>query len=34
VLKAGDQLVATYYFRDLVFNPTFDAAHFSMDRLK
>jgi hypothetical protein len=34
VLKAGDQLVATYYFRDLVFNPTFDAAQFSMDRLK
>jgi hypothetical protein len=34
VLRAGDDLIASYYFRDLVLNPKFDAGHFSLDRLK
>jgi hypothetical protein len=34
VLKAGDELIATYYFRDLVLNPKFGEGHFSVERLK
>jgi Protein of unknown function (DUF1571) len=34
VLHAGDELLATYHFRDLKLNPKFDAKHFSSERLK
>ena len=34
VLKCGNDLLATYYFRDLVFNPKYEAGHFAVDRLK
>ncbi len=34
VLKAGDELIAKYYFRDLVINPKFGDGFFSLDRLK
>jgi hypothetical protein len=34
VLMAGDELLATYYFRDIKLNPKFDADHFSPERLK
>jgi len=34
VVHAGDELVATYYFRDVVLNPKFEQGRFSMDRLK
>lgn len=34
VVHAGDELVATYYFRDVVLNPKFEPGRFSMDRLK
>jgi hypothetical protein len=31
---AGDNLVASYHFRDIRLNPKFDARHFSADRLR
>jgi len=34
ILTAGDDLLATYYFRDIKLNPKFDADHFSPERLK
>jgi hypothetical protein len=34
VLKTGDDLLATYYFNDLVLNPKFDANLFAVERLK
>lgn len=34
VLKAGDDLIGKYYFRDMVLNPTFDPAIFTRDELK
>jgi Protein of unknown function (DUF1571) len=34
VLMAGDELIATYYFRDVRLNPKFDATHFSAERFK
>jgi hypothetical protein len=34
VLLAGDDLVGSYFFRDLRLNPKFDAGHFGADRLK
>jgi len=34
VLMAGDQLIASYYFRDVRLNPKFDATHFSAERFK
>jgi outer membrane lipoprotein-sorting protein len=34
VLLSGDDLLATYYFRDVKLNPKFDADHFSPERLK
>jgi hypothetical protein len=34
VLQAGDQLLATYYFRDLVLNPPLPADHFVVERLR
>jgi hypothetical protein len=34
VLKAGDELIACYYFNDLALNPRYEAGHFSIERLK
>jgi Protein of unknown function (DUF1571) len=34
VLMAGDELIASYHFRDVRLNPKFDVRHFSADRLK
>lgn len=34
VLKAGDEPIATYYFRDLVLNPKLPDGRFSVERLK
>lgn len=34
VLKAGDELIGSYYFKDVVLNPKFEKTHFAADRLK
>lgn len=34
ILKAGDDLIGYYYFRDLTLNPKFGDGHFSIERLK
>jgi hypothetical protein len=34
VLKAGDELIGSYFFKDIVLNPKFEKTHFSADRLK
>lgn len=34
ILKAGEDLIGYYYFRDLVLNPKFGDGHFSIERLK
>lgn len=34
VVHAGDELVATYFFRDLVLNPKYEPGQFSMERIK
>lgn len=33
-IRGGDNLIATYYFRDLKLNPKFDAKHFAAERFK
>src|SRR5262245_28209277 len=32
MITGGDDLIATYYFRDLKLNPKFDANHFAAER--
>jgi hypothetical protein len=34
ILKAGDELIGYYYFRDLALNPKYGDGHFSVERLK
>jgi hypothetical protein len=34
VLKAGDELIGSYFFKDIVLNPKFDKTHFAADKLK
>lgn len=34
VLMAGDELIGSYYFRDVRLNPKFDATHFAAGRFK
>ena len=34
VVHAGNELVATYFFRDVVLNPRFEPGRFSIDRIK
>lgn len=34
IVHAGDELVATYFFRDVVLNPKFEPGRFSMERVK
>jgi hypothetical protein len=34
VLMAGDDLIASYFFKDIVLNPKFDKAHFAVEKLK
>lgn len=34
VLMAGDELIGSYYFRDVRLNPKFDAKHFAAERFK
>jgi hypothetical protein len=34
VLKAGDELIGSYFFKDIVLNPKFDKAHFAVEKLK
>ena len=34
VLMTGEELLATYYFKDLVLNPKLDSALFTVERLK
>jgi hypothetical protein len=33
-IRGGNELIATYYFRDLKLNPRFDAKHFAAERFK
>jgi hypothetical protein len=34
VLKAGDELIGQYYFKNVVLNPKYEKTHFAADNLK